>query len=238
MEDFILKNTCLTFKKNGKLNLPHDIKHIKIDIGLSYNAPQSQTWLSKENNLLVFGFEPHPKSVESIKKGAIKQNSLHGEPLDIKYIDKNFFILPCALSSKNSQLSLFSTSNDVGCSSLFKPNYFNVDNIYSVPCFTLKSFFDIFPFEDYPLVEYIKIDAQGSDLDIIKSGGNYIENHVAIVTLEPENTQYENTLNSEDSINKYMESIGFERIFSDNTSDPTFVNKKFKNLKIYYEQQN
>ena len=236
MEDFISKNTCLAFKENGKLNLSPDIKHIKIDIGLSYSAPQSQTWLSKENNLLVFGFEPHPESVKSIKKGAIKQNPMHGQPLDIKYIDKNFFILPCALSSKNSQLSLFSTSNDVGCSSLFKPKYFNVDNIYSVPCFTLKSFFDIFPFEDYPLIEYIKIDAQGSDLDIIKSGGNYIENHVAIVTLEPENTQYENTLNSQDSINKYMESIGFERIFSSNTSDPTFVNKKFKNLKIYYEQ--
>jgi hypothetical protein len=33
-----------------------------------------------------------------------------------------------------------------------------------------------------------------------------------------------------------MNSIGFEKINSTKTIDPTFVNKKFKHLEIYYEQ--
>ena len=236
MDKFIMENTCLKLNKNGKLILPLNIEHIKFDIGLSYSAPQSQKWLSKENNLIVFGFEPHPDSINSIKNGAIKRHFNHGEPLDIKYIDNNFFLIPCALGLKNSYVNLYSTKNDVGCSSIFEPNWFNINDIFSVPCFTLKSFFDLFPFEDYPLIEYIKIDAQGSDLNIIKSGEEYIKNNVSIVTLEAENTQYKNTSNSEIEINNYMESIGFEKIKTIKTCDPTFVNKKFKHLDIYYEQ--
>lgn len=236
MEKFILNNTSLKFKENGKLDLPKNKKHVKIDIGLSYNAPQSQLWLSKENDLLVFGFEPHPDSVKSITNGAVKLHSEHGNPLDIKYINKQFFIIPCALGLVNTNLKLYSTSNDPGCSSVFEPNYFNINNIFEVPCFTLKSFFDIFPFEDYPLIEYIKVDAQGSDLNIVKSGYEYIKNHVAIITLEAENFQYKNTSNSESEINSYMESIGFEKVYTTRTTDPTFINKKFKNLEIYYQQ--
>ena len=225
MEKFILNNTSLKFKENGKLDLPKNKKHVKIDIGLSYNAPQSKLWLSKENDLLVFGFEPHPQSVNSILNTQFFKN----------YTDQ-FFIIPCALGLTNTNLNLYSTTDDIGCSSVFEPIYLKTNNLFEVPCFTLKSFFDIFPFEDYPLIEYIKVDAQGSDLNIVKSGCEYIKNHVAIITLEAENYHYKNTYNSEDEINNYMESIDFEKISTTTATDPTFVNKKFKNLEIYYEQ--
>jgi len=45
-----------------KFDIPDKCIHVKLDIGLSYNAPQSQSWLSKEPNLMVFGFEPNPES--------------------------------------------------------------------------------------------------------------------------------------------------------------------------------
>ena len=217
MKKIISENTSLTFKENGKINVPSNTKHIKIDIGLSYNAPQSQLWLSKEDNLIVFGFESHPECFKSIKQGSNKRDPSHGDPLDIKYVDKQMFIIPCALSLTNNNVT---TSND--------PGY----NKHIVPCFTLKSFFDIFPFEEYPLIEYIKVDGQGSNLNIIKSGEDYIKNNVAIVTLETD------TFNSENEITKYMESINFEKINSYKTSDATFVNKKFKHLNIYYEKIN
>ena len=83
------------------------------------------------------------------------------------------------------------------------------------------------PFDTHPVIDYIKIDAQGSDLDIVKSGGHYLEKNVIYITIEPENAQYENTKNSIDEIDAFMQSIGFIRIFSLETSDPTYLNSKF-----------
>jgi hypothetical protein len=101
----------------------------------------------------------------------------------------------------------------------------------TVEQYRLEEFFKIFPFEQIPYIEYIKIDAQGADLDIIKSGGEYIKDYVVYVTLEPENNQYLGTNNSVNSINDYMKSIGFQRINHSKTNDPTFINEKFINLK-------
>ena len=44
----------------------------------------SQYWLSHEDDLLVFGFEPNPACATSIQKGAIKRHPSHGEPLEKK----------------------------------------------------------------------------------------------------------------------------------------------------------
>ena len=239
MENFIKNNTNIPIE-NNKLMLPLNLKHIKLDIGLSYNAPNSQLWLSKERDLFVIGFEPHPDNIKSILNGSIKRNELHGEPLDAKYINKNFFLIPCALGLENNNISLFSTINDYGCSSIYEPKFFNIDNIFTVPCFTLKSFFDLFPFDIYPIIEYIKLDAQGSDLDIVKSGEIYIKEHVVIITIEPENYDYKNTINSKDDIGLYMLNIGFYEIKDTKAIDPTYLNKKYEKYfydnKIYYEQ--
>jgi FkbM family methyltransferase len=236
MEKLIIDNTKLMID-NGKIVIPKDTKHIKLDIGLSYSAPHSQLWLKKEKDLIVFGFEPHPDCVKSINEGAIKRHESHGETLEIKYINKNFYLIPCALGLKNENVKFYSTINDVGCSSVFEPHNMNdIAKIINVPCFTLKTFFDLFPFEEFNLIEYIKVDAQGSDLDIIKSGGEYIKNNVAVITLEAENAGYKNTNNSEADIFNYMESIGFKYVKSNLTLDPTFINTKFEHLNIYYEQ--
>ena len=49
-----------------KDTMKENIKHVKLDIGLSYNAPHSQNWLENEPNLLVIGFEPNPDFLASI----------------------------------------------------------------------------------------------------------------------------------------------------------------------------
>lgn len=235
MEQFLTDNNIVLH--DGKIDIPDNIKHVKLDIGLSYNAPHSQLWLSNEDDLLVFGFEPHPDCIKSINKGAVKRHHLHGEPLNPEYINKKCYIIPCALGLQNSNVGLYSTKSDVGCSSIFKPTNINdVDKVIDTRCYRLDEFLKLIPFDQIGLIEYIKIDAQGSDLNIIKSGGKYIQDYVAVVTLEAENSSYEDTCNSEKEICEYMSSIGFARVENSLVSDPTFINNKFRNLNIYYEQ--
>ena len=45
------------------------MKHVKIDIGLSEAAPQSQNWISFDDETYVFGFEPVTANVKRIYQG-------------------------------------------------------------------------------------------------------------------------------------------------------------------------
>ena len=224
---------------DGKIQIPADIKHIKLDIGLSYSAPMSQYWLSHEDDLLVFGFEPNPASVTSILQGATKRHKLHGSPLEKKYIGKSFFLIPCALGLSNNKTVKFFVTDNCGCSSVYVPKTFSIECVIEVSIFSLSDFFDLFPFDSHPVIDYIKIDAQGSDLDIVKSAGHYLAERVIYITLEPENTEYEGTVNSHHDIDCYMQSIGFIPHRSPNTDDPTYFNPRYTeyvkshDIKIY-----
>ena len=235
-----LVSKIIPLRHDGKIEIPSHIKHIKLDIGLSYNAPMSQQWLSRENDLLVFGFEPNPTSVASILQGARKKDFSHGDPLEKRFIGTNFFLIPCALGlSNDTMIKFFVTSKDCGCSSIYQPKDFEIERIINVPIFSLSSFFDLFPFDSHPIIDYIKIDAQGADLDIVKSAGHYLEERVIYITIEAENSQYENTVNSSQDIDNYMRSIGFIRHITSYTSDPTYFNPRFSdyirthNVQIY-----
>ena len=226
MQQFIASHIPL--REDGKIDIPPYIKHIKLDIGLSYNAPMSQQWLSHESDLWVFGFEPNLNSVNTIKQGAIKRHPSHGDPLNPCYVGESFFVIPCALGLLSGGfVNFYITQGDCGCSSLYQPKYFAVEKVVEVPLFRLSNFFDLFPFDTHPVIEYIKIDAQGSDLDIAKSAGNYLAERVIYITIEAENDQYKNTINSGNDIDHYMKSIGFIRDFSQDTKDPTYFNPRF-----------
>lgn len=211
------------------------IRRIKLDIGLSYSAPQSQVWLSRENDLLVFGFEPVQESVDEIRRGAIKRDPSHGTPLDLSHISSGRFqLIPCALGAETGIQDFFVTANDVGCSSLFTPISFAVLKKVQVPVYTLRDFFDLFPFDRFPFIDHIKIDAQGADLDILKGAGDYLKKRVVFITIEPENNRYENTHNSMEEIVRFMEHNGFSQVFTEETDDPTFLNVAFKDYPHLY----
>ena len=83
----------------------------------------------------------------------------------------------------------------------------------------------------FPIIEYLKIDAQGSDFDIIKGAGDYIKN-IVYITAEAESTDYYNcNHNTADNMKNYLESYDFIMIKHPNTIDPTFINKRFLDLK-------
>jgi FkbM family methyltransferase len=226
--------------ENGKFAIPETIKRVKIDVGLSYGAPFSCKWLDKEEDLIVFGFEPHPHTYQFLRS----QENPKYHPVynhiyaPIPHIDKRLFIFPVALLDKSGEfLDFYEMNGDVGTSSLFKPKKeyfenkdpkFTVGNVTKVPVFTLKDFFDVFPFDKIPYIEYLKIDAQGSDLRIVKGAGKYIQERVVFVTLEADGHQYEEASDCNvENIDEYMKSIGFQAITHPNTTDPTFVNLNF-----------
>ena len=219
--------------------------HIKLDIGLSYNAPQSQNWLENDSNLLVVGFEPNPECIESINnKQIIKKHHLHGKPIEDKYIGTKFFLIPFALANVNKieMLDFYKMTNDVGTSSLFKPidkNLGPIKEIIQVPVISLKLFFDNFPWNKFEIIEYIKIDAQGADYNILLGAGDYLKERVVYITAEPESSAYIGSYNNTtNNMIIYLKSQGFEQIQHPNTSDPTFINTKFIHLKdkIYIRQ--
>jgi FkbM family methyltransferase len=222
--------------KNGKIMIPSWVKHVKIDIGLSYSAPQSNVWLNSESDLLVFGFEPNSESCKMILSHNNKKlHTCHGDVLENRFIKSGQFkLLPVALSDSPSEMDLFITEQDVGCSSLFEPkqNFLKIQKKIKVPVFTLANFFELLP--NNLIIEYIKIDAQGSDLNIIKGGGKYISDRVIWVTLEPECSTYENiSENNVTNIVTYMKSIGFEFYKHPNTDDQHFIILNLVTIKIY-----
>lgn len=136
--------------------------------------------------------------------------------------------------SDQTTTTFYETKNHSACSSIYEPYQFPYSS-YTVPIVPLKRILDFFPFEVYPVIDYIKIDAQGADLDILKGMGHYLKERVICVTAEPEQNAYKNTNNSIEEILSFMQQQGFKRMKNSRVEDPTFVNKKFMNL--FYEKR-
>jgi FkbM family methyltransferase len=227
-----------TMEKYTTVTMPSYIKRIKIDIGLSYNAPQSQVWLENNPDLFVFGFEPNPDCLDILQKGNIQlKHPAHSAAVKDEYLKTRYCIVPVALNNvtEPTQMDFYKMQNDCGTSSLYNPiDPFigAVKEVVSVPVYSLKHFFDVFPWHKFEYIEYIKIDAQGCDYNILVSAGDYLKERVVYITAEPESAQYANCQhNNAENMSAYMESQGFERIHHPNTHDPTYINRKFMHLK-------
>ena len=90
----LLKKSGINFS-NNKIRLPHWCKRIKIDIGLSENAPQTRIWLENQDDLIVFGFEPVKQNFKTILKG----NSKFSNKLNPSIIGKKTFIINFGLGN-------------------------------------------------------------------------------------------------------------------------------------------
>ena len=162
------------------------------------------------------------------------------------FLDLNLiFLINVALGNTDDikAVDFYCTDNDPGTSSLYRPNNNlndKIKTITKIPLYSLKHFFDIFDWNRFPYIEYIKIDAQGSDFDILVGAGDYLKDRVVYITAEPEYCQYDNSShNNVYNIKNYLESQNFIYVNHYNTQDPTFINKKFLHLKdsIYIYQR-
>lgn len=92
--------------------------------------------------------------------------------------------------------------------------------------------FDKFPWEKFEYIDYIKIDAHGSDLKFINGAVYYLKEKVVYVTAEPDGHYYNNCNDcNEDNIDTFMINQKFERINHHNSIDPIYINTNFLHLK-------
>lgn len=226
MKDFIKKTLKEVLGKDEKIFIPEWVKKVKIDVGTSLSAPNSEMWLSREDNLIVFGFEPNIYNVKTLYDG----QDFWPHHIKKDRIGYSFFCINCALSNIISEKEKFycTGNNNSGTSSLYKPKKFEVLDIIEIPVLTLESFFDLFPWEKISHIDHLKIDAQSSDHNIIKGCGKYLNERVVYVDIETStNGQYFSEENSI-IIKQYLEHNDFECLSWG--INATFVNKKYKNI--------
>jgi FkbM family methyltransferase len=190
----------------GKIKLPSYCRSVRIDVGLSVNAPQSAVWISRDPALHVFGFEPVLENRKSIQRG----NSPWPVNLDPKDIGNRIDIIPCALLEKHlpAGLNIYVTKKDPGCSSILKPKTFEVDYVENVQVFSLNEFLADFPFEVIEYISHLKIDVQGADIQVLEGSRKYLH-RIMCVTVEVDTQEYESTRNSLEAIREILEPFGF-----------------------------
>jgi hypothetical protein len=210
--------------EDGKIKIPTWAKKVKLDVGMSLNAPNSEKWLEQDSELCVFGFEPNIYNLNILHTG----NHRWPIKLNTDRINNSFFYVNCALSDKYEESVDFycTDAENPGTSSLFKPIYANVDTITKVSVIRLSDFFDRFPWDTIQHIDQVKIDAQSSDFNIVKGMGKYLSERVVYLDVEATtNGQYEN-LETPNELKEYIENEGFECI-------EWGMNARFRNRKFY-----
>ena len=215
---------------NEKIKLPDGCKRVKLDVGLSNNAPHAELWLSssQENDMCVYGFEPNPYNVEYMKETEFGK-SYQGIQIDPKRIDDNFFIIQAALSDCEPEYSSFyCTTGDPGTSSIYEPRHFEIKDVVEVPIIRLQDFFDLFPWEKVPYIEQLKTDTQSSDFNVIRGCGKYLSEKIVYLDVEiSTSNQYIHEENPEEFHN-YILNQGFECISMGGNF--SYFNKKYSNI--------
>lgn len=236
----LLIQSGIQFDIDGYIQIPEWVRKVKIDVGLSDGAPQSAQWLEQEKDLLVFGFEPNPHNIATIKARA----SDWSVTLNPNKINASFYLVECALSNVSAMVltPFYCTSNDPGCSSLLEPNEFPVGEIVNAQTWSLNHFLTYFPFHRIPYIDFIKTDCQGADILVIEGCSDFLDK-VAIITCEADDTRYKGSKNSLTAISKLFSKYEFfqyrkymrtlskfigSRLKYINTEDPTFINKRLK----------
>lgn len=240
----VLENNKVQFDDNSKIVLADNVKHIKIDVGLSFDAPHSQNWIdndiANENNIVVFGFEANPTwnnyILSPIKNRNFKDYHEYTVQLKYEHLYSKFFLVPVALGnvSAPTEMDFYVPERSQGCCSLLYPNkklMGDVVETHRVPVYNLSDFFDLIDFTKIPYIDYLKVDVQGYDINVLKGAGSYLSERVVYVTAEPEVEQYIGAEeNSTSNMVAYMQSIGFIHVNHKCTADPTFLNRKFEHL--------
>ena len=221
------------------IEIPMNIKRIRLDIGLSHNAPNSAEWLKDEVDLQVIGVEANVYNIHQIlKKGNWSNSSKKVKP----FKTKNLSLLYCALDDvhKPTYSKFYNIRGDSGTSSLLQPTKvlldsysYSVKSITLVPTISLDMLMNNVPWERFEYIELCKIDTQGKDLDILKSAKNYL-NKIALILAEVDTFGQYNGAASRDDIYKFMEKSNFDRIktirdLDNQVADVLFLNRNFIN---------
>lgn len=201
---------------------------IIFDIGAS-NGVYTKIWSKKYKNCKIYAFEPLKESFEKIinKDNIFKYNLAISDIEGIKSFYKANYI--------NSSSLLKFTDNTKKWKNADPNNILATNKILKVNCVRLDNFI-IKNNLDNKIIDFLKIDTQGHDLNVIKSLGPFLKNvkelvcEVQIVDFE----LYENSSKKKDLL-EYMKNNNFSiwkiQKWSHNQEENIwFTNNNFKNF--------
>jgi FkbM family methyltransferase len=174
-------------------------RRIWIDVG-AHEGELTFPFAAADPSLLVYAFEPNLHAASRIM-GRLR----------------NYVVLPIAIADRDGsaelQLNAYEQSSsllpadEAGVKSWVTDLEFKVLGSVTVPTMRLDTFLNGAGIES---VDYLKIDAQGLDLEVVKSAGDRLKD-VAKVQLEATVVSYRQYEGAPDksAIVKYMESKGF-----------------------------
>lgn len=209
-------------------------KKLRFDIGTSISAPVTRHWFKHLNDIYVIGIEPNPDCYD-------KPNVWEGNVWNIKNEfehhaqGENYYHIIGACDNVNDvcEQPFYLLNGNVGCSSLLEPKIHNIrgcsiDRIINVETFPMYMLLDSI---NYSNIELVKIDAQGKDLDIVKSFRNHIEN-VCYLDIEDDATAYYNSAAKHEEIMTYLTSNGF-KFYQRYNENLRFINSNINIPKEY-----
>lgn len=225
-----------------RTRIPETANKIKIDIGLSYNAPNSAVWLNSEPTTFVIGVEPGKEAVQSIITNGL---IAHQTGDRVSALNPHFSLIHSAVGNVEIKKVLdllyefpiqkfYLTKGDVGTSSLLKPIKFEIEKEYNVQVIPLWCILEGLDWDRFDYVELLKIDTQGNDLEVIKSAGDWLDKVVYLHCEINTHGEYEGEPNPND-YNEYLAQKGF-KVVSDGSIvngvvvDRLYVNQRWLNV--------
>jgi len=183
----------------GRLARARTYRRIWIDVG-AHEGETTFPFAAADPGLLVYAFEPNLVAAGRIM-GRLR----------------NYVVLPFAIAERDGsavlQLNAYEQSSsllppdEAGVKSWVTEQSFEVVGSVTVPTMRIDTFLNRM---GIGAVDYLKIDAQGLDLEVVKSAGDRLAD-VAKVQLEATTASYRQYEGAPDktAIVKYMESRGF-----------------------------
>eukprot|EP01130_Rhizamoeba_saxonica_P005833 TRINITY_DN230_c2_g1_i2.p1 TRINITY_DN230_c2_g1~~TRINITY_DN230_c2_g1_i2.p1 ORF type:complete len:255 (+),score=54.39 TRINITY_DN230_c2_g1_i2:543-1307(+) len=157
----------------NKFQFPKGVKRVWMDVGAHREAMHSLPYLDDAEDLVVIAFEP--------------LYDMWGE-LKVKRHHPRLFPFPGAVSEKEGYQTFRRSATDM-CSSLNEVDN-KVDKYnwpggcaetsfdITVPVIRLDTVINMIPFDT---IEFLKVDAQGHDLNVVKSAGDLLKKIKAVV---------------------------------------------------------
>jgi FkbM family methyltransferase len=199
--------------------------NLRIDIGLSFSAPYLIKWAKTNRNIVIVGFEPHPECFKKLIE-LVKSLPIEAQTRIFLYnIAISDELVPCIKTFYSTGFP--NSKSDPGLSSLLKPigtcEKYLVETL-EVKVVSLNFFLNKI---DYKIIEFLKIDTQGNDLEVIKSMKTHISSVYMIQAERDHDDFYENAAPGKD-LEFFMDGNKFKLIAnSKDKIDSVFINTSF-----------
>jgi FkbM family methyltransferase len=217
--------------------IPEQTSEIFIDIGLSHSAPNSCLWLTRRPSSFVVAFEASPSACIKLAQNGMSVNQI-GYRLAVPH--GRCAIFSVAVGSEK-WIELQEIAGDIGTSSTLKPTAkffadtkYRKSRVVKVSGVSLDQILASISKNRFPLISGVKIDTQGSDLSIIKSGVEQLKSRVVYLSCEINTLGHYSGAPTPIEVEQYLNSIGFycvktNSIVDGEVIDATYVNNQFRN---------